>query len=256
MDETEINTLFDGDLICNQHVDGYRFSVDSVLLAHFVSVKKNDRILDLGTGSGIISLILLYRHYGTILECSGVELQKSLFELATLNMKENNYENANNLYCCNVKDLKEHCPAGSYNTIVCNPPFYPEASGRVSRNSEARIARHQISANLDDFLFAASHAVQNRGNVYFIYPAELLGDFLKKSVSHRLEAKKLRFIYSYPDSSKGAQLVLIHCCKNGGQGVKVPEPLYIYSERNGVLTREVAKYYENNNHYSTSDRLV
>lgn len=255
MDETEINTLFDGDLICNQHIDGYRFSVDSVLLAHFVSVKKNDRILDLGTGSGIISLILLYRHYGTIIECSGVELQKSLFELATTNMRKNNFDNLNTLYHCNVKDLKEHCPAGSYNTIVCNPPFFPMDSGRLSSNSEARIARHQISANIADFLFAASHAVQNRGNVYFIYPAELLGEFLTKAALYRLEAKKLRFIYSYPGSSKGAQLVLIHCSKNGGQGVKIPEPLYIYSEKNGVLSNEVTQYYENNNHYSTSDRL-
>ena len=74
------NSLFDGQLHCNQHRQGYRFSIDAVLLAHYISVKANDRILDIGTGSGIISLILLYRHVDLLSECSGVEIQKDLFD--------------------------------------------------------------------------------------------------------------------------------------------------------------------------------
>jgi len=252
MDERERNSLFDGDLVCNQHRDGYRFSVDAVLLAHFVKVKGHDRILDLGTGSGIISLILLYRHHGTIAECSGVELQDSLLSLATTNIRVNKYASFNTLYHCDVRDLQQHCKAGFYNAVVCNPPFYPEDSGRMSVNDEARIARHQITAQLEDFLRAASYAVQNRGNIYFIYPAELLSDFLVTARKHRLEAKKIRFIYSYPDSPKGAQLVMIHCSKNGGQGVKIPEPLFIYREKNGMLTEEVEHYYKSNQQHFTS----
>jgi tRNA1Val (adenine37-N6)-methyltransferase len=246
MDVTERNSLFDGELICDQHIEGYRFSVDAVLLAHFATVKKNDRILDLGTGAGIISLILFYRYNSIIAECSGVEIQKSLFQLARMNMINNEFNSKNKLFNCDVKDIKQYCVAGSYDTIICNPPFYPENSGRKSINSEARLARHQISADLGDFLDAASYAVKNRGNLYFIYPAELLGEFIVKATSRRLEPKKIRFVYSYPGSPKAAQLILIQCSKNGGQGVEIEEPLYIYKEQSGTFTSEVAEYYKRN----------
>ena len=251
MEVTERNSLFDGDLICEQHIRGYRFSIDAVLLAHFTTIKKNNSILDLGTGSGIIALILLYRHKKIISECSGLELQKSLFDLAGKNMRNNCFEDKCNLYHGDVKDCKKLLAAGSYDTIVCNPPFYPERSGRINQDGEARIARHQISANLNDFLRAASYAVKNKGTLFFIYPADLLSDFSHKAKANSLEIKKLRFIYSYPSSSKGAQLVLIHCSKNGGQGMHIAEPLYINTEKNGKYSSEIESYYLNNSQYSS-----
>ena len=246
MKAVDKNSLFEGELICYQNKNGYRFSIDSVLLAHFVSVKENDRILDLGTGSGIISLILLYRHYQSIKECSGIELQKSLYELAKKNICENTFTRKNRLFNCDIQNIKDHHSAGTYDTIVCNPPFYPYQSGRVCSNSEARIARHQTSTGLKGFLSGAAHAVKNRGNIYFIYPADLLQELLRDTAPHNLELKTLRFVYSYPGSRKGAQLVLIQCIKNGGPGVQIPEPLYLYNKKNGVYSAEVEQYYQPN----------
>lgn len=244
MEEYEDNSLFDGKLICRQNLHGYRFSIDAVLLAHFVTVKKKARMLDLGTGSGIISLILLYRHYSILTECSGVELQESLAYLAKENIERNNFDSKSVLYQCDVRSLPKHIKAEAYDIIVCNPPFYPAKTGRINSNDEARLARHQIAADLTDFLKGASFAVKNRGNCFFIYPAELVTDFIDKSKRTNFELKKLRFIYSYPQSDKGAQLVLLQCMKNGGVGVEVLPPLYIYKEKNGEYTDEVYKFYK------------
>lgn len=237
------DTLYGGGLVCWQHEKGYRFSIDAVLLAHFVEVKKEQRILDLGTGSGIISLILLYLHGKLLIRCSGLDLQKPLLQLAEKNITANNFAHKNKLYHCDVKDIRQHLTAGSYDTVVCNPPFYPASSGRKNINEESKLARHQITATTDDFLAAASFAIRNKGEVYFIYPSDLYADFILASARHGLVAKTSRFVYSYPQSEKGARLVLIKCRKNGGSGLEIKSPLYIYKEKNGEYTREVESYY-------------
>lgn len=238
------NSLFNGDLRCDQHLKGYRFSIDAVLLAHYISVKKGDRLLDIGTGSGIISLILLYRYIDLIAECSGLEVQGNLFDLAKNNIKNNNFAHKNTIYHCDVKNIKNYCLAESFDKVVCNPPFYPPNSGRSNCLSEANIARHQRAGGLEDFLAGAAHVVKNRGSVYFIYPAEHLAEFLATATMFNLEGKNLRFIYNYPNSTKGAKLVLVKTTKNGGKGLVVSEPLYIYTHKNGPYTPEVDAYYK------------
>jgi tRNA1Val (adenine37-N6)-methyltransferase len=243
-DEIDSNSLFNGDLICEQYKNGYRFSIDAVLLAHFVTVRKDDRILDLGTGSGIILLIILYRYNKIIRDCAGIEVQDRLFSLAKRNILNNSYLEKCTLLHGDMRKIQHLCRAGSFDSIVCNPPFYPEHTGRMSTNSEEKTARHQVRGQIDDFLAAAAHAVKNRGNVYFIYPADLLGEFILVASRYKFEVKKLRFVYSYPGSQKGAQLVLVHCSKNGGKGVYISEPLYIHAEKNGPYTPEVDEYYQ------------
>ncbi len=181
-----------------------------------------------------------------------MELQESLYLLAKKNIENNSFATKNRLFNCDITDIKENISAGGFDSIVCNPPFYPAASGRLSSNSEARFARHQTSAGIEGFLIAAAYAVKNRGNIFFIYPADLLHSFLKKTGHYNLELKKLRFIYSYPGSIKGAQLALIQCSKNGGPGVHVAEPLYIYTEKNGSYSEEVEQYYNQNKSQSPS----
>jgi len=247
-DEREENvtkdTLFDGDVICFQAVDGYRFSVDSVLLAHFVDVQKKDRILDLGTGCGIIPLILLYRWGDQMSEIVGVELQHNLANLARKNLRINGDTHTCNIIEGDIKNQASLVVPESFDIIVCNPPFFSQGSGRRNSNLEARLARHQILATLDDFLAAASFAVRNRGAVYFIYPAGGIGTFLALLDRHRLVAKKLQFVYSYPQTPDKARLVLIECSKNGGSGAKVLEPLYIYNKRNGDFSNQMMNFYK------------
>jgi tRNA1Val (adenine37-N6)-methyltransferase len=245
-DNISKDSLFDGELVCSQHQKGYRFSIDSVLLSHFVDVKKNDRILDLGTGSGIISLILLYRWKDKIREVSGIELQGELAELARKNYHANNFDRHGKILQGDIKNIREFIKPESYDKVVCNPPFYTPASGRLSQNPEAQLARHQILATLQDFLFASSFAVKNGGVVCFIYPAERICEFTILAEKYRFGVKKIQFVYSYPCYTSTARLALIQCIKNGGAGTDVLPPFYIYNEKNGGFSSKMNAFYQKN----------
>lgn len=240
------DSLFDGDLKCFQAIKGYRFSVDSVLISHFVSVRENDRILDLGSGCGIIMLILLYRWGKRISDIVGVEFQRNLADLARKNLQANAFETCGRVVEGDIKNLAAYVAPESFDTVVCNPPFYGHGSGRQSSNNEARLARHQILANLEDFIFASALAVRNKGTVYFIYPAGQIAAFIALLGKHRLAVKKLQFVYSYTQIQSDARLVLIECSKNGGSGADILAPLYIYSEKNGGFTEEMQNLYKKN----------
>ncbi len=239
--EESCDSLFDGKLACIQHKEGYRFSIDAVLLAHFITPHKRDRLLDLGTGCGILPLILLFRHGAETLSCIGVELQRGLAALAQKNFAANGFASAVSVIegdICNIGVLvKEE----SFTQIVCNPPFYREESGRVSHNKEAALARHQSCGGLADFLRAARFALVNRGKASFIYPAEQSGEFIATARNEGLEVKRMRHVYSYPGQS--ARLTLFSCVKNGKAELEVLPPLYIYAEKNGAYSDEVAQMY-------------
>ena len=237
------DTLFDGQLVCFQHKKGYRFSIDSVLLAHFVTVKKGDSILDMGSGCGILGLILLYRHGQLIQSVTAVDIQPSLATLCEKNFRINGFKDWSTVKRTDIKKLFDHCPRESFSMIICNPPFYRSGQGRVSENKESLIARHQIAGTLSDFLAVAAAAVKNRGSVFFVYPATELVELIREAENHNLEPKRIRFVYSYPGSGKNAELVLICFLKNGGSGIDIMPPLYVYEEKNGKYDQEVASFY-------------
>lgn len=237
------DTLFDGDLVCQQNIDGYRFSVDSILLAHFIKPKVNDSILDLGTGCGIILLLLQYRWRGVIKKTTGIELQSSLAALANKNISKNHFGPTANIIEGDIKKILSLVRPESYQIVISNPPFYLPETGRMNVNKEATQARHQILGGLNDFLEAAAAAVINRGSVYFIYPAERIGEFISLARKRRLEVKKLQFVYSYPDTTKSAKLVLIQCIKNGGLQAEIMPPFYIYDSKNGLYTKAMQQCY-------------
>jgi len=124
-------SLFDGELICLQHRDGYRFSIDSVLLAHFIAPAEGDNILDLGAGCGIISLIMAYR-WGSILHSiTGIELQVPLALLARKNIAINGFQNLCRVITGDVRTLPQHMVTESFTKVICNPPFYKKGTGRT-----------------------------------------------------------------------------------------------------------------------------
>jgi len=243
--------LFDGELLCYQHKAGYRFSIDSILLAHFLQVRKGERILDLGTGSGIIAMILLYRWQDRVKEVLGIELQPGLAGLAEKNLQVNGFSRNGRVILGDIKKIDRLIGAESYDKIVCNPPFFKPGTGRSSNNFEAKQARHQVLATVEDFLCAASFAVKNGGEVAFIYPAERLCEFIISAGKHRLEVKKIQFIYSYPDAEATARLVLLQCLKNGGKGTDILAPFYIYNGKNSEYSKEMQRLYKTNSELSS-----
>lgn len=248
---TTSDTLFNNELCCIQHEKGYRFSIDSIILAHFVRVRKEDRILDLGAGCGVAALIVFYRNKEIVREISGIEIQKSLSNLAKVNYNKNKIGNFGRIYNEDIRNIRTVIPAETYDAVICNPPFYKTGTGRKNQNDEARIARHQIHGELGEFLKAAFYGLKNRGAAFFIYPAESICDFICLASKKRLEVKRMRFVYSYPNALK-ASLVLAECVKNGKPGADIMEPLYVYKEKNGGYSDEMEQYYKSNGHIQES----
>ncbi len=248
MDPEEYNvtedSLFDGDLVLFQNRKGYRFSIDSVLLAHFLKPDYGDKILDMGTGCGVIALVLLYRWASFVKEVSGVEIQPSLVKLAQTNYHANKFSEHGKIIEKDIKNILDVVAPESYDKIICNPPFYSSSSGRMNKNKEANLARHQVLASLSDFFKASASVVKNRGDVFFIYPAESIVECITFAQQARLELKRIRFVYGYPHKTNVARLVLLQFKKNGATGTEVVPPLYIYHEQNGSFSQEVQRYYQ------------
>ncbi len=246
MDESNFsrNSLFEGRLICYQPKSGYRFSIDAVLLAHFLKVKTADQILDIGCGCGIIGLILAYRHNRIVQAITGLEIQAELAELSRRNSRVNGYDHIINTITGDLNEISTLIQAESYSSVVCNPPFYKHSSGRKNINRQQQIARHQVLADIDSIIACAAFAVQNQGNLSIIYPAKFMTELLGSMVKHRFQPKRVRFIYSYPSPNQQASLMLIEARKNGGSEMAVLEPLYIYESKEGEYTKEVNRFYQ------------
>lgn len=236
------DTLFNGDLICLQNRKGYRFSIDSVLLANFSMHWKNAKILDMGCGCGILSLLLLYRNSCNIVSITGVELQHSLEKLARMNCIKNGFSEIFTIIHGDYCHIQQFFPAEQFSHIICNPPFYKIGRGRKSTNNEEFLAKHQSAATLPQIINCVAYSLKNRGQFSIIYPAEALSELLCNLEQKNIQPKKLRSIYSYPESEV-ANLVLLECKKNGGVGMKILSPLYIYTEKNGNYTKEVENMY-------------
>ena len=236
------DTLFDGHLHCWQEKKGYRFSIDSVLLSHFCLSWKNAEILDIGTGSGILGMILLYRIKKNIRRIKGIEIQKNLVDIANRNIHENGYDNAFTVLHGDFSDFKKILESEQFSHVICNPPFYKKGRGRLSLQHGQQIARHQEEGRLAALMNAIFFSLRNKGETALIYPADMSASLLSCCKDKRLEPKVIRFVYSYPEAEK-AKLILLKCRKNGGEGVDILSPLYIYTRRNGEYTDEVQQMY-------------
>ena len=238
------DSLFGGEMICQQPRQGYRFSVDSILLAHFSPIQNGDNVLDLGCGCGIVGLIIMYRWQTVLQGVVGLEIQPELAELARNNGRLNGFAEKFRVVEGDLRTMKASFPAESFTRVVCNPPFYTSGSGRESTDRQSLIARHQVCASTDQTMAAASLAVKNRGSVSVVFPADRLVELVGAMLTAGLQPKRMQMVYSYPGEKGTARLVLIEAIKNGGPGVAILPPFSIYQEKNGPYTGEMQRMYE------------
>ncbi len=235
------DTLFHGQVICKQYENGYRFSIDAVLLAHFPgNIVGSLRILDLCCGSGVIGFILAYRNPDVLV--TGLEIQESMAQLAHDNASANSfsarYTSVKGDACC----INQYVQPESFDLVFCNPPYRKLQTGRHNRSDASTIARHEIAGTLNDFIKAAAFSVCNRGRVFFVYPAQRIAPIVSEMSNKSLSVKKMQLIYSYP-GEQSARLVLLEAVKNGGEQCEVLPPFYIYEEQHGQYTQEMATMY-------------
>ncbi|WP_319588837.1 methyltransferase [uncultured Desulfobulbus sp.] len=235
------DTLFSGELICRQHRDGYRFSVDAVLAAHFAVPKPGQRVLDLGCGCGVIGLILAHRQPRVVV--SSLEMQEDLAALAEENGRLNGFADRFQVIRGDVRAIARLLAPESFDLVICNPPYRKKDSGRINQGDQAALARHELSGEIVDFVRAAAFAVKNRGKVVFVYPARRSNTLLAALHEQRLTPKRLQPVYSYP-CAESARLVLVEAVKNGGEQIEILAPLYIYERKNGDYAPTMQALYE------------
>ena len=238
------DSLFGGNLSCFQPRSGYRFSVDSILLAHFPEIRRNENILDLGTGCGVVPLILCYRYRKLEIRVTGIENQQDLFHLAKKNSSENKFSEIFTVIKNDICAVRDYVRPEGYSLVISNPPFYNRGRGRLSKNEARASARHQVETTLENFVSAASYCVGNRCRVSMIYPAEQVSQIMSLFQEYRLAVKKIRFVYSFNNTIKPAKLVMIEGVKNGGEGAVVMPPCYVYKRAGSdAYTKEMEKFY-------------
>jgi len=228
------DTFFDGKIKVMQSRAGYRFSIDSVLLAFHAAPRPGDRCVDLGTGCGIISLIMAVREFD--IRIFAVELQTELAGLAEANVRENQMADRIQVMHTDMRLLKPNMIGGPADLIVCNPPYRRPGSGRINPAQQRAVARHEIKVSLIDIIETARRMLRTAGRFAVIYSAERTTDIMACMRSEQIEPKSMRMVHSTRNSE--AKLILIEGVKGARPGLKVAPPLIIYDD-SGDYTDEV-----------------
>jgi len=224
-DETA-DTLCGGKLTILQKVKGYRFSIDSLLLAGFVTLRKSDRVLDLGAGSGILSVLLAVRFRPR--EIVGMEIQEHLAEMAGRTVAMNHIEDVVRILHGDAADIRDLFPPQGFDVVVFNPPYRKTRTGRINESREKTVARHEIHGSLSLFLRAAFHALRDGGEVCLVYPAARAVELFHRMRETALEPKTVRVVHSRKDSR--GDLILARGIKKGGEELKILPPLFLYGD--------------------------
>ncbi|MGZ8467624.1 MAG: tRNA1(Val) (adenine(37)-N6)-methyltransferase [Candidatus Binatia bacterium] len=235
MSEETLDTLVDGKLRLYQSRAGYRFSLDALLLAHFVTVKRGDRIFDLGAGNGPIALLLSHLH--PLAALAGLEVQPEMAARAKRSVALNRLDDRVGIVTGDLREIGSIFTPSSFHVVVSNPPFRLASSGRISPNPEKQWARHEIKGGLTDFLAAAVYLLRPKGRLALIYSAERAVELLVSLRRAGLEPKRLRWVHSF--AADRALLVLAEAVKGGRSGIEVEPPLVIY-RKGKEYTVEVA----------------
>ena len=221
--------------------DGYRYSLDPLLLCAFATIPVNARVADLGTGSGVMPLLLARQGKGR--EFVGIELQPELAERAQESARINGLEDRVRIVCVDLRALPAEL-AGGFDVVLANPPYRRAASGRVAPGAERAAARFELAGGLADFLGAAALLLRHGGRCGVVHLAERLAELLDELRTNRLEPKRLRLVHSRAGAA--AKLVLVEGRKGARPGLTVEAPLIIYSEGEGrAYSGEMREIFKN-----------
>ncbi len=225
-----------------QNKDGFCFGIDSVLLTDFSKgIKKNSKVIDLGTGTGIIPILLSGKTSN--LNFVGVEVQEEVAQMAKRSVKLNCLENNIEILNMNILDLKQQYKKGEFDVVTTNPPYKKLNTGVKNTNNERLISRHEVTASLEDFIEIASFLLKDFGEFYMVHRPDRLVDIFNIMRNKYIEPKKIRFVYT--NKNKKANLVLIKGIKNGKPFLEYENNLYIYDEK-GNYTDDILEIYNKN----------
>ena len=226
MEDITVDTLLYGEIKLAQRKKGHRFSLDAILLADFVNTEATDRIIELGTGCGVIPLWLSRRkEFTSIL---GVEIQSQLVRLARQNVSLNGEEERIQILEHDLRGLPRMMEKGSYDVVISNPPYRKVASGRLNPDRERAIARHEICCTLEDVVRVTSYLLHPRGRFFTICLAERYPELMARLLKWRLSPIKVRFVHLR--QGEQASHFLLEAGRRPRKGFVVLPPLFFYQE--------------------------
>jgi tRNA1Val (adenine37-N6)-methyltransferase len=226
LDDT-LETFGESKLHILQKKRGYRFSVDAILLSEFVRIRKDEKAIDLGAGCGILALLL--SQTTKVRSFLGVEVQKTLSDLAERNVVSNHFQHRITILHEDYRTLPRIFPAGSFHVVVSNPPYRKFRSGRVNPSQERAIARHEIYGTIDDLVSVAAYLLPPKGRFYLIFPASRTVDAIASLRRNMLEPKRIRFVHPY--AGAGAKFILVESVKDSGVELKIMAPLILHEPK-------------------------
>ena len=222
-----------------QKKKGFRFGMDSVLLAHFAFIHENDTVADFGTGSGVLPLLLIGRNKGKTFQC--LEIQEEIAEMAQRTVRLNHLENRIRIICGDVENAHQWIKECSLDAVICNPPYSVSGSSIVSPSATRAISRSQQENTLAGFFRSAFRILKGRGRLYMVYPAPQMLQIMKQLQSFHLEPKRFQLVYPY--ENKPANLVLIEAVKDARPMLNPMDPLIIYTPDHHLTNRLKSVYH-------------
>jgi tRNA1Val (adenine37-N6)-methyltransferase len=232
------DTFLNEKITIRQSPAGYRYSIDAVILAHHVKPKPGDRVLDLGTGCGVIPILLAFQYPEA--RFTGIEIQPELADIAGRNVRQNRMEHRVEIMCRDMHTLEQNQFQAPMDLVLSNPPYRRAAAGRVNPNRQRAVARHEIKTTLPGVAAVAGRMLRTAGKFMMIYTSERLADVMVQLRFVRIEPKFIRFIHSRKES--GAKLILLEGVKGGNPGLKVGAPLVIYQDDGDYSTEMKAMF--------------
>ena len=238
IDDLELNNL---KIIQNK--DWFCFGMDSVILSDFAkNIKNNSNIIDLGTGTGILPILLSQKTNAKKLV--GIEIQNDVANMAQRSIYLNNLEDKIEIICEDLKNIKKTYENKTFDVVVTNPPYKKIGTGITNENENKLISRHEITANLEDFISASSYLLKDLGTLYMVNRAERLVDVICLLKKYKIEPKEIIFVQ--PKQNKEPNIFLIKAVKCAKPFLKINKPIFVYDE-NGSYSQEILKIYGKDN---------
>ena len=238
MENERLDDLQRNGLKIIQKTDGFCFGMDAVLLSGFASVKPGERALDLGTGTGIIPLLLSAKTRGE--HFTGLEIQTEIMKMAQRSVALNGLEKKIDIIQGDIKEASRIFGAASFDVVTSNPPYMNDAHGLKNPGDVKAISRHEVLCTLEDVVREGTKALKPGGRFYMVHRPHRLAEIITVMRQYKLEPKRMKFVHPFAD--RDANMVLIEAVRGGGAWLKLEPPVIVYKEP-GVYTDEIYEIY-------------